>query len=464
LNRLDLERRLERRTRRDPLLRGVREAAIDCEAPVWLVGGAVRGAALGRETQDLDLAAGRGVRRLVARLEVAWGRRGFRFRKRGVTTWRFAVGDRRIDLVDAARRGIRGDLNRRELTVNAIGFDLITFRVLDPFGGLRDVRARLLRLPRPGTIGEDPVRALRAARFLAELPRFRLHAAARREAREVGPRLGRASAERILEELDKLLMSPAPARGLRELEGLDLVRHVLPELVPLRACVAGWGRGSVWVHTLKALDRSARARGLPGAEALDRPEARKVLRWALLLHDIAKPETLAYLPDRRPTFHGHDALGARRAEALLRRLRAPRTLRHGVVRLVRLHLRPGHLADASVPQRGLRRLVHDAGEDLTLLVLHAACDAKAHASRDAMRRWSRLRRVLRSLVELHRRAAARPVPRLLTGTDVMRELGIPEGPEVGRLLRRVRELQERGELTSCEEALAFLRAAHGAAE
>ena len=120
MTREKLAARLKRRAASDPLLRDLRLTSRSLGVPIWLVGGAVRDAALGRAASDIDLAAGRGASLAILRLEAVWGRRGFRFRKRGVTTWRFDVHGRRVDLVDASGRGIAGDLRRREFTLNAI--------------------------------------------------------------------------------------------------------------------------------------------------------------------------------------------------------------------------------------------------------------------------------------------------------------------------------------------------------
>jgi tRNA nucleotidyltransferase/poly(A) polymerase len=360
-----------------------------------------------------------------------------------------------VDVVDAGRRGLRDDLLRRELTINAMAFDLDSGKVEDPLGGLRDLRRGLLRMPRPGVIREDPVRALRAARFLAQIPRTRLERETREEVSRAARALRRASPERIRDEIDAILRAPDPGRGFEALVELGLLDAVLPELAPMRRCPAGEGRPDAWRHTLLALAKSARPGRLPAARSTELPETARVLRWALLLHDMAKPATLRSEGDR-PTFHGHESLGARRAAALLDRLRLPVGHRRRVTRLILFHLRPHHLAEAGAPDRGMRRLVREAGDDLPLLVLHAACDAAASGAPDATRRWRRLRPVLVRLLALHARARALPPARLVDGDDVMKALRIPPGPEVGRLLAEIRDLQEEGRLLDREDALRHL--------
>jgi poly(A) polymerase len=449
---------LARRASSDRLLRAIRRVGIETEAEPHVVGGYVRDAALRRRSHDLDLLCARGLPRLVAGLRSRWGSRGFRFRKRGVTTWRFDIEGRQIDLVDASRRGLLRDLLRRELTINAIAFDLVRGRLEDPLRGLADLNAGRLRSPRPGVIREDPLRALRVARFVSQFPGFRPVRPLTDEARNAGRGLLRSSAERIRDELNKMLASAGPHLGLTLLDRLDLLPVVLPELVPLHGCSAGRQRPDIWSHTVDAIRLTTGRVRLPGSAVLRDADDRRLLRWSLLLHDISKPETIAVAPDGKPTFHGHESLGAGRADDLLRRLRMPKVERRRICRLVLFHLRPSHLADSGSPPRGMRRLVREAAYDLPLLVLHSACDARASGSPDAAVRWRRLGAVLRELLAIAERSRKRPLPRLLDGRDVMRILGVEAGPAVGRALSRIREQQESGELRSRKEAIAFLRA------
>ena len=457
MNRRRLQTVLRGRQASDPLLRQLTSVAVASGSSLAVVGGYVRDAALGRKSRDLDLVCHARAAAVTRLLRETWKTRGFRFRKRGVTTWRFDSAGRQVDLVDATRRGLERDLARRELTINAIAFDLASGRVLDPLGGLADLRLLRLRAPRPGIMAEDPVRALRLARFVAELPGARPSPGLLREAASVARALRRASVERLRDELNRLFQARDAAPGLDLLERLALTDSILPELAPARGCAAGAGRPDVWRHTLEAIALSTPGRRIPGAAVLRDPERRRVLRWALLLHDVAKPDTLARAADGRPTFHGHETLGAARSDRILRRLRVPRAERRRVVALVRNHLRPGHLADSGASPRGMRRLVRDAGDDLPLLVAHAACDARASGSPDATGRWRRLRAVLLALLELPaemRRRAPRP---LLDGRDVMHVLGLEPGPEIGRILEALRDEQESGRVANRGQALSWLR-------
>jgi poly(A) polymerase len=313
-----------------------------------------------------------------------------------------------------------------------------------------------LKLPRPGVLVEDPIRCLRVARFTSQFPDFKPARSLLREAAATGSGLRRASVERILVEMDSLLSSAAPQRGLELLDRLGLLFAVLPELEPLSGPSAGAGRGDVLSHTLEAIALTARRSRLPGSEILKDRDMRRLLRWSLLLHDISKPETLTYAEDGRPTFHGHEVRGSQRCDALLRRLRMAKGERRRIRRLVLFHLRPSHLADSGAPARGLRRLVRDAGDDLPLLVLHAACDARASDLGNAAARWRRLRGVLAALLEMHAGRSRRPLPSLVDGRDVIRILGIGPGPKVGEILDRVREEQESGAVGTRAEALRLI--------
>jgi poly(A) polymerase len=153
-----------------------------------------------------------------------------------------------------------------------------------------------------------------------------------------------------------------------------------------------------------------------------------VLRWALLLHDISKPQSLGFREDGRPTFHGHEVAGAARAESVLRRLKHPRARIRRVKRLIALHLRPGHLADSGAPARGIRRLVRDAGEDLPLLLAHADADRRGSGGPPDPARVHRLAAVLAALAEQGARARAVAGHPPLRGEDVMQALGIEPGP------------------------------------
>jgi putative nucleotidyltransferase with HDIG domain len=459
-------------------LRAVLSAAPRGSAPV-LVGGAVRDAWLRRAPRrgpaDLDLAVPSGA------LELA---RRSADRLRGVFVpldpargaARVVAAGVRVDVADWRAPTLAGDLAARDYTVNALAVparDLLgcgRAAIIDPTGGLADLRARRLRPPGPRVLDEDPLRALRGARLEATLG-FRLTPAAAAAVRRVAPALASVAAERVRDELLLVLALPGAARALRRMDALGLLAAILPEVEPMRATPQpAPHRFPVLEHSLRAVvgadEVLARTGALaPFGEALARHLAEELgggvtrgqaLKLAALLHDVAKPETRRRIGGRIRFFE-HDAVGAARARAVGERLRLPARVTDVVERLVRHHLRPMHLAAAgTVTRRARYRFYRDLGEDAQDLLLLALVDAAAVTGASSLRLWRRaglIRDLLGGFPEQHAAAAAPP---LVRGEDVMTRLGLPPGPAVGRLLGRVREAQDLGRVRTRDEALAYL--------
>ena len=275
----------------------------------------MRDAALGRRAADVDVAAGPRCARFVSALAARFGRRAFRFRKRGVTTWRIVLDGREVDVVDVGRRGFARDLARRDFTVNAVAFDPVAGEVEDPSAAARPparaaARSRAQDVPRrsracaprralpgrlPGLAAAPGQRRRRHGRGACPGPRFR----------GTDPRraAGAAARPRPPPRPARPPAPPSPSLGPSGARSHDRLRGGPPS--PRRLLASG--------------DVLAAATRAPIATE----EERAVLRWALLLHDVSKPETLQVRADGRPTFHGHEVLGALRAEAVLRRLKTP---------------------------------------------------------------------------------------------------------------------------------------------
>ncbi len=330
------------------------------------------------------------------------------------------------------------DLSRRDFTVNAMALRLPDLELIDPWGGLADLAAGRLRTPLDPEVSfeDDPLRMLRAARFLAG---FGL---------EPGPelvgavvvlhgRLSIVSAERIRDELDKLLVVDTPSTGLWFLVRTGLAGEFLPELPALAVEQDPIHRHKdVLAHTLAVVDKTS---------------ADKSLRLAALLHDIGKPATRAIGPDG-VSFHHHEVVGARMARERMTALRYPRAEVDRVTRLVELHLR-FHTYRLGWTDKAVRRYVRDAGPLLDQLNELTRCDCTtrnaAKARSLARRHGSRLQRRIAELRQQEELDALRPD---LDGTQVMEQLGLSPGPEVGRALEYLLELRlEEGPLTE-EEA------------
>jgi putative nucleotidyltransferase with HDIG domain len=462
------------------LLRAARAAAGPGRGLV-LVGGAVRDALLGRSTADVDLAIPHGALVLAERLAARLGATAVVLdAERGAA--RVAGAGVQLDLNDFRAPTLAGDLAARDFTVNALAVPLDALlakgraSIVDPTGGVRDLRARRLRPAGPGVLADDPLRTLRAARLEATLG-FRLTAAAARAVRASAPALARVAAERVRDELVTLLRLPSTARALRRADALGLLAVILPEIGPMRAVAQpAPHRFNVLEHSLRAVEACDRllprldalapfgeelaahlAEGLGGG--LDRTV---VLKLAALLHDVSKPETRRVVGGR-VRFFEHDLVGAACARVIGGRLRLPERATAVLERLVRHHLRPMHLAQAGeVTPRARYRFYRDLGPDTRDLLLLALVDAAGVTGASPLAVWRRaslIRDLLGGWPEAETVAAALP---LLRGQDVMARFGLPPGPVVGDLLARAREAQDLGLVRTREEALAYLDSSGGA--
>jgi len=426
---------------------------------LFLVGGSLRDRLLGRESKDLDLATDAHppeIRKRVGELADAVWSVGEKFGTIGMQKdgLKAEITTFRADTYDGLTRkpqvafgtDISEDLARRDFTINAIARDLHTDEVLDPFGGRRDLQERLVQFvgAPPERIAEDPLRMLRAVRFCAQLG-FELDPAAAVAIAESVDELRRISWERIRDELDGILLSPHPRDGLRLMLDLSLARHVLPELLTLHLPEPGRHHlKDVLEHTLDAVEFTA-------------PE--KLLRYAALLHDIAKPET--YSSDESGVhFYRHETLGAEKARTILTRLRQPAAFVAQVAKLVDIHLRvPFYSSEWS--DSAIRRLMFELGDQLEAAIELADADVRASDPSDYAEFQARLGE-LRSRVQQAGEAAdlARMKP-LLDGTEVMAMLGIPPGPMVGQVLQFLLDQQIEGTVTTKEEAAAAVRREFG---
>lgn len=433
-----------------------------------LVGGAVRDALLGTASADWDIVtdapedAVRAIAAGTAGVRSLYDA-GKRFGTLGVALedgGTLEISPYRADAPGAATLAGRfaADAAHRDFTVNAIGLDLASGEVLDPVGGRADLAAGLLRTPGDPAerFAEDPLRVVRAARFVAELG-FALDPATRDALPAAAPSLERVAPERVREELTRLLVAAHAPEGLRVLHASGALAVVLPEVAALD------GVTQPTFHDLDVLAHTVQAVGLAPATP--------VLRWATLLHDVGKPATRMVQPDGRIRFFGHAQIGAGIASDVLARLRFPSADARAIVHLVGTHMRFGEidLADPRSVDRAVRkldlRLDESAeqplvsAEDAVALTL---ADFGATAHRD---RTPTLRAALESVVAASRkRGTHAPVGSPVSGADLMREFGLAEGPAVGIAKDAVTDAIERGALSpgDVEGAYAVAAAALGA--
>jgi poly(A) polymerase len=424
-----------------------------------LVGGPVRDVFLGRSHDDLDLTTDAPPQRVLELLG-AWADQvwtiGIGFGTVGlrkgsatfeITTYRsehYERGSRKPDVEYG--ESLEDDLSRRDFTVNAMAARLPGYELVDPFGGLADLKARLLRTPASpqASFDADPLRILRAARFTAQLG-FTISPEVRAAMTELAPRLAIVSAERVSSELTKLLLSPlrgGPSAGIAVLVDSGVADQVLPEIPMLRLETDEHFRHKdVYQHSLTVLDQAI---GLEPRYGLEQDLR---LRLAALLHDIGKPRTRSKLPDGRVAFHHHEVVGAKMARRLLERLRFPKDVVADVARLVELHLRFHGYGTGEWTDSAVRRYVTDAGPLLTRLhaLTRADCTTRNQAKAQRLARaYDSLEERIAQLAEREELAAIRPD---LDGNDIMAILGLPPGPLVGRAYAYLRELRlEHGPL------------------
>jgi poly(A) polymerase len=416
-----------------------------------LVGGTVRDALMGRADTDLDFATDarpNEVLAIAASLGPTWttgiefGTVGVQLgaRQCEVTTFRADRYDRITRNPEVAYGdSLVADLRRRDFTMNAMALSVPDRVFTDPFGGLADLARGLLRTP--GTpqesFADDPLRMLRAARFVSTLgvsvaPEVRAAMTA------MAGEITRISVERVQVELTKLLLGAAPRRGLELLVGTGLAEHVLPELPALRMAADEHGQHKdVYAHTLQVLDQAV--------DLEDSPDL--VLRWAAVLHDVGKPATRRFEPDGRVTFHHHEVVGARLARLRLRELRYAKEIVEDVAQLVFLHLRFYGYGRGEWTDSAVRRYVVDAGPLLPRLHKLVRSDVTTRNMRKAAALAAAYDALEERIARLKKQEELDAIRPDLDGNEIMAILGITPGPAVGRAYRHLLALRmEHGPL------------------
>lgn len=420
-----------------------------------LVGGPVRDAMLGRLQNDLDFttsARPEVTERLLRGWADAIWDMGRSFGTIGCRKgqWQVEVTTYRSETYDADSRKpaveygdtLVGDLGRRDFTVNAMAVSVPGNGFEDPFGGILDLAHRVLRTPgRPeDSFSDDPLRMMRAARFAAQLG-FTVDDSVVVAMRDMAERITIVSAERVRDELVKLLLAPYPRRGLSLMVETGLADHVLPELPALALERDEHHRHKdVYEHTLTVLEQSIELEhrlAAPGEEG--RPDL--VSRLAAIMHDVGKPRTRRFMDDGTVTFHHHDVVGAKMTRKRMKALRFANDQIDAVAGLVELHLRFHGYGTGEWTDSAVRRYVRDAGDELERLhiLTRADCTTRNARKADRLRRtYDDLESRIARLSEEEELASIRPD---LDGTQIMEILGIPPGREVGAAYKHLLELR-----------------------
>lgn len=452
---------------------GVARRALRGDAGVWIAGGAVRDAILGRAVTDLDLAVTADPEQVAK--AVAREGKGHAFELSAeFATWRAVARDRSWQVDVTALRGetIEADLAARDFTVGAVAVPLAGGEPIDPFDGIGDLERGLLRVVSEDSFRADPLRLLRAARLAAGLG-LQIDAATAARARSEAALAAEPAGERQLAELRRLIGGPDPLRGVALLDELGITATVLPELEALRGVEQGPNHHlDVFGHTLAVLERTlevesdlerfageraGETRALLAEPLADEMSRGTALRFGALLHDIGKPATRGER-DGYVTFIGHDGEGAEIVAGICRRLRASGRLTRHLSALTLHHLRLGFLVhEAPLPPRRVHeylRATEPVAADVTLLTVADRLSARGSgpfATEEAIGAHLDLaRQMLAAALDWRRDGPPEP---LVRGDELAAELGIAPGPELGELLAELEGAQYAGEVASRQEAI-----------
>ncbi len=447
-----------------PVFNIIAEVAAKRQVQAFVIGGYVRDLFLKRPSADIDIVVlGNGIifaEEVAQKLKVKVAV----FKNFGTASLKYQnlelefVGARKESYRSESRKPIvedgtlEDDQDRRDFTINAMAVSLNgeNFgKLVDPFNGILDLENKLVRTPLDPaiTFSDDPLRMMRAVRFAAQLG-FRIDPAAFDAIKNNCERIKIVSQERVADELNNIIASPKPSVGFIYLFETGLLQLIFPQLNEMKGIevINGQGHKDNFYHTLQVLDNIAE-------NTID-----VWLRWAAILHDIAKPATKRFEPGHGWTFHGHEDKGARMIPKIFAQLKLPLNEKMKLVqKLVQLHMRPIVLAQEIVTDSAVRRLLFDAGEDIESLMLLCNADVTTKNEYKIKKYRNNFELVKQKLKDVEERDRMRNWQPPVSGKDIMETFGIQAGREVGIIKSSIRDAILEGEIfNSRPEALKLM--------
>lgn len=448
-----------------PVFKVASEIVTEKNVEAYVIGGFVRDLLLDRPSKDIDIVVvGSGLDLAKACAEKLRVKKVSTFERFGTAHFRYKdlevefVGARKESYRSDSRKpsvedgSLRDDQNRRDFSINALALNLHKDHfgeLIDPFNGRVDLDKKIIRTPlEPAkTYSDDPLRMMRAIRFATQLD-FKIENKSLEAIAENAHRLEIISRERIVTELNKIILSDTPSRGFKLLYSTKLLHQFFPEMIALQGIETRDGKSHKdnFYHTLEVLDN------------ISKNTPNLWLRWAALLHDIAKPATKRFDTKVGWTFHGHEDLGARMVPKIFKRLKLPLDAKMKYVhKLVRLHLRPISLVKGFVTDSAVRRLLFEAGDDIDDLMVLCNADITSKNEFKVKKYKKNFATVKEKLIAVEEKDRIRNFQPPVSGELIMKTFGLEPGEEIGTIKSKIKDAILEGVIANNkQEAYQFM--------